>query len=151
MTTHIECMECKDTGWVHVPDGLGCIAKDECDCGAFNKQRRKQMTQDNMFDTPAYKLVRKDDPITSHEAAQSVDVNNMERIVLNIIQGHGLSGCISDEVLELLPSYRYSTVTARYKALKEKGLVMVDDRKRKAKSGRNQLIMWATEHYSEEQ
>jgi hypothetical protein len=109
------------------------------------------MEQPDIFDTPAYKLVRKHDPETSHESAQSVDVNNMERIVLNIIQGFGASGCISDEVLDLVPYLRYSTVTARYKQLKEKGLIKVDHRKRRAKSGRNQLMMWATEFYVEEQ
>ena len=33
---------------------------------------------------------------------------------------------------------------------KMKGLVKVDDRKRKGKSGRSQLVMWATEFYQGE-
>jgi len=61
-----------------------------------------------------------------------------------------VTGCISDEVLNALPHHRYSTVTARYKQLKEKGLIKVDDRKRKGVSGRGQLIMWATEFYTEQ-
>lgn len=101
------------------------------------------------IETPAYKLVRRDDPSTSHEAAEQVDATRMERIVLDTIRTFGTDGCISDDVLALLHGYRYSTVTARYKQLKEKGLVIVDDRKRKAESGRQQLIMWAAEFYIE--
>lgn len=99
------------------------------------------------IETPAYKLVRRDDPSTSHEAAEQVDATRMERIVLDTIRTFGTDGCISDDVLALLHGYRYSTVTARYKQLKEKGLIIVDDRKRKAESGRQQLIMWAKEFY----
>jgi hypothetical protein len=40
MTTHIKCNECKDTGWIHVPDGLGCISKDLCDCGIYMKEKQ---------------------------------------------------------------------------------------------------------------
>jgi len=103
----------------------------------------------DLFDTPAYKLVRTNDPSTSHDAAEQLEVNAMERIVYNVIESFGAEGCISDDVLDLLSHYRYSTVTARYKQLKEKGLVTVDHRKRKAESGRQQLVMWATKHYTE--
>jgi len=71
----------------------------------------------------------------------------MEQVVLEAIQDFGAEGCISDQVLAKLSHHRYSSVTARYKQLKEKGLVKVDDRKRKGKSGRGQLVMWATEFY----
>ncbi len=103
----------------------------------------------DLFDTPAYKLARTHDPVTSHEAAQSVDTSHMEQVVLEAIQDFGADGCISDQVLAKLSHHRYSTITARYKQLKEKGLVSVDHRKRKAISGRSQLIMWATEFYVE--
>ena len=103
----------------------------------------------NLFDTPAFKLARSRDPSTSHDAADKLDVNKMERIVLAAITSFGSSGCISDDVLDILPAYRYSTVTARYKQLKEKGLIFVDTRKRKGKSGRQQLIMWSKEFYKE--
>ena len=103
----------------------------------------------DLFDTPAYKLVRRDDPSTSHDAAEQLDVSRMERVVLYEILSYGHVGCISDDVLERLPNIRYSTVTARYKQLKEKGLVITDHRKRKGKSGRQQLIMWAKEFYNE--
>jgi len=101
----------------------------------------------DLFDTPAYKLVRRGDPQTSREAAEQLDVSKMERKVLAAITTFGAAGCISDEVLELLHNDRYSTVTARYKQLKEKGLIVTDDRKRKANSGRQQLVMWAKDFY----
>tara|TARA_R100001510_G_scaffold45_1_gene32 strand:+ start:1606 stop:1968 length:363 start_codon:yes stop_codon:yes gene_type:complete len=109
---------------------------------------------DDMFDlfyTPPHKLVRRDDPVTSREAAESVDTSHMEQVVLEAIQDFGATGCISDEVLSRLPHHGYSTVTARYKQLKEKGLVKVDHRKRKGRSGRGQLVMWATEFYVEQE
>ena len=102
------------------------------------------------FYTPPHKLARRNDPPTSHEAAESVDTSHMEQVVLEAIQDFGSNGCISDEVLARLPHHGYSTVTARYKQLKEKGLVKVDDRKRKGRSGRGQLVMWATEFYVEQ-
>ena len=101
-------------------------------------------------ETPAFKLARSRDPSTSHDAADKLDVNKMERIVLAAITSFGSSGCISDDVLRILPAYRYSTITARYKQLKEKGLVFVDTRKRKGESGRQQLIMWSKEFYEEQ-
>lgn len=101
----------------------------------------------DLFDTPAYKLVRASDPSTSHEAADKLDVSTMERVVYRAIESFGEDGCISDDVLQILAGHRYSTVTARYKQLKEKNLIVVDDRKRKAESGRHQLIMWASKFY----
>ena len=105
----------------------------------------------DLFATPAYKLVRRDDPSTSHDAAEQLDVNRMEKIVYDTIDAFGSNGCISEDVLGMLHEYGYSTVTARYKQLKEKGLVIVDHRKRKSlKSGRNQQVMWSNRMYREE-
>lgn len=105
----------------------------------------------DLFDTPAYKLVRRDDPSTSHGAAEQLDVNALERTVLSAIKTFGTDGCISDDVLSVLPHHGYSSITARYKQLKEKGFVIVDERKRKGKSGRNQLVMWAKEFYTSQE
>ena len=66
-------------------------------------------------------LRRNLDPYTSHESAEKVDTNRMEKIVWSVIDSFGENGCISDQVQYALPEYRYSTITARYKALKEKG------------------------------
>tara|TARA_X000001316_G_C894523_1_gene15008 strand:+ start:87 stop:461 length:375 start_codon:yes stop_codon:yes gene_type:complete len=102
------------------------------------------------LDTPSFKLYRTSDPSTSQEAAEKIDAGRMERKVYEVIKRHREYGAISDQVLFVLEDYGYSTVTARYKQLKEKGLVIVDHRKRKGKSGRNQLVMWAKDFYREE-
>ena len=110
---------------------------------------------DDLFDekvidfiqTPAYKLVRNNDPSTSHAAAEQLDVSRMEKKVLRTINMFP-DGCISDDVLDRMSHIRYSTVTARYKQLKEKGLVIVDGTKRKGRSGRQQLVMWSKENYT---
>jgi hypothetical protein len=113
----------------------------------MNVIEKGQELADDLFDTPAFKLARSRDPSTSHDAADALDVSKMERLVLSAIISFGSAGCISDDVLNILPDYRYSTITARYKQLKEKGLVFVDQRKRKGQSGRQQLIMWSKEFY----
>ncbi len=104
----------------------------------------------DLFDTPAYKLVRRDDPDTSHDAAESLPVSDMERIVADTIARFGATGAISDQIVDALPHLRYSTITARYKQLKEKGIICVDDRKQKAESGRQQHIMWHKDFYREQ-
>lgn len=44
MPSPFNCSDCKDTGWIHVPDGLGCIAKDLCDCKIYlhNKENNNE-------------------------------------------------------------------------------------------------------------
>ena len=96
-------------------------------------------------------LYRADSPNTSKEAAYSLgDVTKMEYRVLDVIAKHKEEGCISDDVREELSDYSYSSVTARYRALKDKGLIKVDSRKLKGESGRGQHIMWASQYYEEE-
>lgn len=100
----------------------------------------------NIFGTDPKKLYRTDGPATSKEAAYSVNTSKMEQIVLDAIIKFGELGCISDDVKDALPEYGYS-VTCRYKALKDKGLIKVDNRTRKGKSGRQQQVMWVTNLY----
>ena len=95
-------------------------------------------------------LRRNLDPYTSHESAEKVDTNRMEKIVWSVIDSFGENGYISDQVQYALAEYRYSTITARYKALKEKGLVVTDGTAIKAESGRKQLKMWSSRHYNHE-
>jgi hypothetical protein len=95
---------------------------------------------ENLFGTPAFKLVRRNDPITSFEAAVKIDTTKMEQMVYEAIAGFGSNGCISDEVLEKFPNFPYSTVTARYKSLVDKGFVEIVG-VREGKSGRKQRIM----------
>ena len=98
-------------------------------------------SMDRFFGTEAFKLVRKEDPITSHEAAQGVDTTKLEQIVYEAIKGFP-NGCISDEVLEALPDYRYSSITPRYRALLDKGFIEITGTK-DGRSGRKQRVMKA--------
>jgi hypothetical protein len=94
---------------------------------------------EKFFGSPAFKLVRKEDPTTSHQAAQAVDSTKLEQMVYEAIKSHP-DGCISDEILEMYPNYPYSSITARYRALLDKDLIEVTGVKR-GKFGRNQRIM----------
>jgi len=76
---------------------------------------------------------------TSMDALASIDVTKLERIVLTAIQSFGKKGCISDEVLLGLPGYRYSSITARYRALIDNGLIEIIGT-RKGVSGRQQRV-----------
>lgn len=100
---------------------------------------RMKLSMDNFFGTAPFKLARKEDPTTSHEAAQVVDTTKLERLVYEAIKGFP-EGCISDEVLELFPQYRYSSITARYKSLLDKGFIEITG-VRTGKSGRKQRVM----------
>lgn len=94
-----------------------------------------------VFGTEIHKLVRRDDPETSHAAAQKVDTTKLEKIVYEAIKGFP-DGCISDDVLRLFPMYPYSSITARYKSLYEKDLIEFQGT-RVGRSGRQQRVMLA--------
>ena len=96
-------------------------------------------SMERFFGTEPFKLVRKEDPTTSHQAAQAVDTTKLESLVYEAIKSHP-EGCISDEILEMYPNYPYSSITARYRALLDKGFIEVTGVKR-GKFGRNQRIM----------
>ena len=98
-------------------------------------------TVGRFFGTEAFKLVRKEDPATSHQAAQLVNSTKLEQMVYEAIKSFP-DGCISDEILEKYPQYPYSSITARYRALLDKGLIEVSGVKR-GRFGRNQRIMKA--------
>ena len=93
------------------------------------------------------KLVRRDDPATSHDAAESIDATAMESVVADAIWEFGAAGAIADQVCNALPHHRYNSVTPRFKALKEKGIIITDGTKRKGASGRSQMVMWHKEFY----
>ena len=98
-------------------------------------------SMERFFGTPAFKLARREDPVTSHQAAQAVDTTKLEQMVYEAIKSFP-DGCISDEILAMYPQYPYSSITARYRALLDKGLIEVSGVKR-GKFGRNQRIMRA--------
>ena len=99
--------------------------------------------------TEAYKLVRRNDPSTSHDAAEQMDATAMESIVADAIWGFRAEGAIADQVCDALPQHAYNSITPRFKPLKEKGIVIVDGTRRKATSGRGQMVMWHKELYQE--
>ena len=98
-------------------------------------------SMERFFGTEPFKLVRNQDPTTSHQAAQLVDTTKLERMVYEAIKSHP-DGCISDEILEKYPQYPYSSITARYRALLDKGFIEVTG-VRRGKFGRNQRVMKA--------
>ena len=99
------------------------------------------------FGTFWKKLVRRKDPQTSQEAAKMVDTTNMEQIVYEVIAQFP-SGCIQDEVLAPLMSYPYSTVTARFRALLDKGYIIDTGLTRPGKSGRKQRVLIIKEFHN---
>ena len=98
-------------------------------------------SMERFFGTAPFKLVRKEDPTTSHQAAQAVDSTKLEQMVYEAIKGFP-DGCISDEILAMYPNYPYSSITARYRALLDKGFIEVSGVKR-GRFGRNQRVMKA--------
>ena len=95
------------------------------------------------FGTHPSKLHRLQDPDTSVEAAKAVNTTRLERQVYEIIAGFGDIGCISDDVRyhPNMIDKPYSSVTARYKALMEKGFIEDTGERRKGASGRNMRVM----------
>jgi hypothetical protein len=100
-----------------------------------------KQSMERFFGTPAFKLARREDPTTSHQAAQAVDTTKLETLVYEAIKGFP-DGCISDEILAMYPNYPYSSITARYRALLDKGFIEISGVKR-GKFGRNQRVMRA--------
>jgi hypothetical protein len=93
--------------------------------------------------------VRYTDPETSHEAAGSIDTTELERIVYETIKMFP-NGCISDEVLRMLPTFTHQTISPRYAPLIRKGWVIDTGERRKARSGRSQRVMKAAEKQQQE-
>jgi hypothetical protein len=85
-------------------------------------------------------LVRKNAPVTSIEAAASLDSASMEQRVYEVIATFQ-DGCIQDEVLLILHNYPYSSVTARFRALLNKGYIIDTGLTRPGKSGRQQRVL----------
>jgi hypothetical protein len=100
-----------------------------------------KQSMERFFGSPAFKLARREDPTTSHQAAQAVDTTKLEQMVYEAIKSFP-EGCISDEILAMYPNYPYSSITARYRALLDKGFIEVSGVKR-GKFGRNQRVMRA--------
>lgn len=96
----------------------------------------------NPFNAIWHKLVRRNAPETSVEAAKSIAPNQMELTVLEVIKGFP-DGCISDQVQDALPNMAYSSVTSRFSGLFRKGYIMYTGETKRGRSGRSQRVMRA--------
>ena len=94
-----------------------------------------------IFGTEPRKLVCTDALDTSRASALAVDTPMLEAMVYETIKKFGEQGCISDQILALHPSYPYSSITARYRALLDKGFIVDTGERRKGQSGRNQRVL----------
>jgi|TARA_R100000388_G_scaffold52340_1_gene38961 hypothetical protein len=104
------------------------------------------MKSHSNFDAKA----RTHDPKTSWEAAESIDTNRLEKIVLSSIKAHGKAGATHDEVWNHLMkshknfTFREGSITPRYATLERKGLINRNGDTRKGRAGRSQLVMYST-------
>lgn len=107
------------------------------------------MSQLHLFGTSPHKLARKNGPVTSKQAAGLVDTITWEERIYGVILQFP-DGCIQDDVLSAIhESYGYipySTVTARFKALQDKGLIVYTDETRSGMSGRQSRVRIATKY-----
>ena len=131
----------------------GVYAMDESLVGTPPKEEAADPLQASLFGTEPHKLSRTADPQTSRDAAHSIDTTRLEELVYDTIRGAGPRGIISDEVRGALSGrdLSYSSVRARYAALREKGLVEYSGYKRPGKSGRGQNVMVATSWRAEDE
>jgi hypothetical protein len=98
---------------------------------------------ERIFGTYPKKLVRTNDPDTSHAAANAVDSTKLEGMVYEAIKKFGDNGCISDQIRAMYPSYPYSSITARYRSLLDKGFIVDTGERRKGQSGKTQRVLKA--------
>jgi hypothetical protein len=101
---------------------------------------------DDGFGTDPEKLYRKDGKHTSAQAAHAVDTAQWERRVLEVVASYGTGpegGCISDQVRGHYPEAPYSSITARFDSLEDKGLIARGPDTRVGKAGVQQLVMRA--------
>ena len=92
------------------------------------------------FGTEPKKLHRANSPDTSVDAAHSVDTTALESKVLAAVRQFP-GGCIQDQVLGLFPGFPYSSVTARFRALLDKGMIRDTGDRRPGRSGRGQRVL----------
>ncbi len=97
-----------------------------------------------IFGTHPKKLVRTNDPDTSHAAAASVNTTDLERMVYEAICKYQ-NGCIVDDVERELAPLRSNSITPRFAPLIRKGFIFDTGERRKASSGRSQRVVKVTE------
>ena len=106
----------------------------------------KLSDQIDLFGTEARKLYRRGGPDTSEAAARSIDTTRLEAMVFSAIDKFGRNGCIQSDLLREFPYHAYSSITARFKALDEKGMIVRGPDRRPGKSRRMQKVMRSKRH-----
>jgi hypothetical protein len=99
---------------------------------------------ERIFGTHPKKLVRTNDPDTSHAAANSVDTSQLESMVYEVISKYP-DGCIADDVERELANLRSHSITPRFAPLMRKGFIFDTGERRMASSGRSQRVVKVTE------
>jgi hypothetical protein len=85
-------------------------------------------------------MARASDPLTSMEAAESIDSTRLEQMVYEVVAKYP-NGCTSDEVMAHFPHHGVQTISPRFAPLIRKGFIADTGEKRKARSGRSQRVM----------
>ena len=88
-------------------------------------------------------LYRRNASDTSIEAANSIDISRLEKMILEDIELSGVWGMTQDDLIHMHPGYSYSSITARPSALKNKGLIFDSGERRAGRSGRRQAVLKA--------
>lgn len=83
---------------------------------------------------------------TSRAAYRSIPTTDLEEKVLAVINACGVDGCISDDIRKCYPDLSYSSITARFSALEQKGQIFRAGDTRPGESGRQQKVMRAIEY-----
>lgn len=85
-------------------------------------------------------LARRDDPETSHDAAESIDATNLIEKMYRVMERYGDRGCTSDDVGRHLPGIGVQTYSPRFRQMLDRGMIECTGEKRKGDSGRMQLV-----------
>lgn len=85
-------------------------------------------------------MVRRTDPDTSRAAANTIDATALEQRVYEVICSFP-NGCISDDVVKLIPEHGVQTVSPRYAKLIKKGFIVDTGQRRQGAAGRGQRVM----------
>ena len=101
-----------------------------------------KQSMERFFGTEPFKMVRKDDPETSMDAAEKVDSTTLERQVYEVIAKHP-DGCIAEEVMSHFPNHGVQTISPRFAPLLRKGLIEDTGKRRKASTGHSQRVLKA--------
>jgi len=101
-----------------------------------------KQSMERFFGTEPFKMVRKDDPDTSMDAAEKVDSTTLERQVYEVIAKHP-DGCIAEEVMSHFPNHGVQTISPRFAPLLRKGLIEDTGKRRKASTGHSQRVLKA--------